>query len=154
MRINEMKTVMDKETRLAYLVKEGFNYGGNLKLCSPQSIYDFMEERYQLSYQTEEHVYAMCMEANMRLIGIFHISSGTVNASMVDIRGLMIKTLLANATNFILIHNHPSGSTNPSNEDIRVSKRLKEAGNLLNIQMVDSLIIGDTYYSLKENGLL
>lgn len=153
MRINEMRTVMDKETRLAYLVKEGFNYGGDLKLSNPQSIYDFMEERYQLSYQTEEHVYAICMEANMRLIGVFHISSGTVNSSLVDIRGLMIKNLLANATNFVLIHNHPSGSTNPSSEDIRITQRLKEAGNLLNIQMMDHIIIGDTYYSLKENGL-
>ena len=155
MRINQLKTMLDKETRLSYLVKEqGFNYAGKVQLTNPESIYNFMEERYQLSYQTEEHVYMMSFDTRNNLIGVFHISSGTVNCSLVSPREIFIKALLSNATYIILVHNHPAQSTNPSTEDLQITKRLVECGNTLNLKMLDHLIIGNGYTSLKEVGLI
>jgi hypothetical protein len=82
------------------------------------------------------------------------ISTGTVNTSIMPAREVFIQALKYEAVNIILIHNHPSGDPSPSAEDIRVSKRMKEAGNFVGITLMDHIIIGDNrYISLKEQGL-
>lgn len=63
------------------------------------------------------------------------------------------KALLANAVNIIMIHNHPSGNCSPSPEDIKVTKRMIEAGNIIGVEVFDHVIVSETsYYSLKEGG--
>ena len=156
MRINELKTVLDKETRISLLVKEhGFNYKLKGKLNTPEGIYHFMEDNYQMSSLTEEHVYMLALDSKCQLIGVFKISTGTVNASIVDVRGLFVKALLCNAVHIVLIHNHPSGDEkNPSIEDIRITKKLSEGSNILGLSFLDHIIIGNSYKSLKESGLM
>jgi DNA repair protein RadC len=83
------------------------------------------------------------------------MSSGTVNTSIMPIREVLIQALKEEAVNIILVHNHPSGDPSPSSEDIRVTKRMLEAGNLIGITLMDHIIIGDNrYISLKEQGLI
>lgn len=62
------------------------------------------------------------------------------------------KAPLANATNIIVVHNHPTGDAKPSSEDVDLTKRLVEAGHLMGIDVLDHVIIGQGYYSLKEHG--
>ena len=92
------------------------------------------------------------MNTKNRIIGVFEISHGSVNSSIVSAREVFQKALLANAVSILLMHNHPSGDPSPSREDIEVTKRLVEAGKILNVQVLDHIIIGDSYVSLKEKG--
>lgn len=105
--------------------------------------------------EPEEYMYMLCLSNKNRVTGIFEISHGNVNSSIVGPREVFQKALLANAVNIILMHNHPSGDPSPSNEDIKVTKRLMEVGDILGLKVLDHLIIGDRrYISLKEKGYL
>ena len=100
----------------------------------------------------EEYMYMICMNTKNRIIGVFEVSHGNVNSSIVGIREIFQKALLANAVSIILIHNHPSGDPTPSREDIAVTKRIVEAGKIIGVEVLDHIIIGDQYSSLKEKG--
>ena len=100
---------------------------------------------------TEEYLYALCLNAKNDIIAVFEVSHGIVNMTVSNPREIFQKALLANATNIILIHNHPSGDPTPSMDDINNKKRIKEAGDILGIKLLDSLVIGNkTYQSLMN----
>jgi len=83
------------------------------------------------------------------------ISTGSLSASIVHPREVFKVAILSNAYCILLAHNHPSSDTTPSQEDIRITKRLKSASEIIGIPILDHLIIGyDGYYSFKENGQL
>jgi DNA repair protein RadC len=94
------------------------------------------------------------MNTKNKIIGVFEISHGTVNASIVNPREAFQKALLANAVSVIFMHNHPSGDPTASREDIEVTKRLSEAGKIIGVEVLDHIIVGDSYSSLKEKGYL
>ena len=80
---------------------------------------------------------------------------GTINGSVAHPREIFNLAIKYSAANIIIVHNHPSGAVDPSKEDIKVSQRLKEAGNIIGINLIDSLIIGeDNYTSLKDKGII
>jgi DNA repair protein RadC len=85
---------------------------------------------------------------------VFEISHGSVNSSVVGVREIFQKALLANAVNIIMVHNHPSGDCTPSREDVEITKRMVEAGKILGVGVLDHLVIGERYCSLKEKGYL
>jgi len=90
-----------------------------------------------------------------RLIKEVPISEGTLDASIVHPRDVFREALLEPAAGIILIHNHPSGNPSPSEEDLRVTKQLVEAGRLLGIRVYDHIILaGETYRSLADDGLI
>nr|WP_302595408.1 JAB domain-containing protein [uncultured Cellulosilyticum sp.] len=81
------------------------------------------------------------------------ISIGSISASIVHPREVFKVAILSNAYSILLAHNHPSGDTTPSQEDIKITKRIKSASEIMGIPLLDHLIIGcDGYYSFKENG--
>lgn len=121
---------------------------------SPDDAVVIGKEFMRIHEEPEEYLYMICMNTKNRVIGVFEISHGTVNASLVTPREVFQKALLANAVNIILMHNHPSGDCTPSRQDIEITKRLVEAGNLLGVDVLDHIIIGDRYSSLKEKGYL
>lgn len=100
----------------------------------------------------EEYVYTLALDNKNKATGLFEISHGTVNSSVISPREIYIRALLLGASSIILFHNHPSGDVTPSKDDILVTKRVKAAGELLGVELLDHLIIGDTYYSFKEQG--
>lgn len=102
--------------------------------------------------EPEEYMYMICMNTKNKIIGVFEISHGSVNSSIVNPREVFQKALLANAVSIIVMHNHPSGDPTPSREDIEVTKRLVEAGKIVGVEVLDHIIIGDRYSSLKEKG--
>ena len=104
--------------------------------------------------EPEEYMYMICMNTKNKIIGVFEISHGSVNSSIVSPREVFQKALLANAVSIIVMHNHPSGDPTPSREDVEVTKRLVEAGKIVGVEVLDHIIIGDQYSSLKEKGYL
>ena len=97
----------------------------------------------------------MMLDARNHLIAEKRISTGTVNASLGSTRELFLEALRVHAVHLILIHNHPSGDPTPSAEDKRITKKVRQAGALLDITPLDHIIIGDRkYYSFRENGLI
>ena len=156
MRITEFKTVVNKDNHLTELVKDkACNYTiENNRLSNPGAIAQMMVGLYDLDIQAEEYVYMVSFNTKQRPLGVFEISHGTINASILNPREVYLKALLVGAVNIILIHNHPSGDTTPSREDIRATERIKQAGEMLGIKLIDHIIIGDTYKSLAEHGYL
>lgn len=83
------------------------------------------------------------------------ISTGSLSSSIVHPREVFKVAILSNAYSILLAHNHPSGDTKPSQEDLNITKRIKEASDIMGVPLLDHLIIGDEgYYSFKENGEL
>ena len=121
---------------------------------SPEDAVNVGKEYMRIHEEPEEYMYMICMNTKNRIIGVFEISHGTVNASLVTPREVFQKALLANAVGIILLHNHPSGDSTPSNSDVDITKRLVEAGKIIGIDVLDHIIIGDRYSSLKEKGYL
>ena len=96
----------------------------------------------------------MNLKTNGQIINLNICSMGTLDASMVSPREVFKSSILSNAASFIAIHNHPSGSLQPSQEDREVTKRLLECGDLLNIKMLDHIIVaGESahVYSFREH---
>lgn len=125
------------------------------KMNSPEKIVSLAKYFLHMHEDTEEYMYMVCMNTKLEMTCVFEISHGNVNSSIVGTREVFQKALLANAVCIAMIHNHPSGDSTPSREDIEVTKRLIEAGNILGIQVIDHIIIGRPgYTSLKEKGYL
>lgn len=87
---------------------------------------------------------------------IHTVSVGNLNSAIIHPREVMKGAILSNSNAMILVHNHPSGDPTPSNEDILVTERLKQAGELLGIKVIDHVIIGEygKFYSFKEQSLI
>ena len=94
----------------------------------------------------------ICLNTKNKIIGVFELSHGNVNSSIVGVREMFQKALLANAVSIIVLHNHPSGDPTPSREDINITTRMVEAGKLIGVEVLDHIIVGDKYCSLKEKG--
>ena len=119
---------------------------------SPEDAATIGKEFMRIHEEPEEYMYMICMNTKNKVIGVFEISHGTVNASLVTPREVFQKALLANAVSIILMHNHPSGDSTPSRQDIEITKRLVEAGKIIGVEVLDHIVIGDQHVSLKGKG--
>lgn len=125
----------------------------HLCFTTPATIADYYME--DLRHQVQEHLILVLLNTKSKLIKDILLTKGTVNSSLISPREIFIEAVKKDAVYIILIHNHPSGDPSPSNEDIAVTKRIKEAGQLIGILLIDHIIIGDNrYVSLKERGIL
>lgn len=102
----------------------------------------------------QEAFVALTFNTKNRLIARHLISLGTVNSTLVHPREVFRPAILDGAYAIIVAHNHPTGDPCPSAEDIKITRKLVEAGQHIDIQVLDHLIIGDTAVSLKEEGLV
>lgn len=97
----------------------------------------------------------VCLDSNNRIIDITDAASGTVNRAMPIIREIIHCALQKFATSIICLHNHPSGDSKPSEEDKIFTRELSQAGNIMQVKVLDHLIIGDnSYYSFHDEGLI
>ena len=102
-----------------------------------------------------EKVFLLCLDNQLRLMKECELSKGTINMSLMSPREIFIEALKSNAVHILLIHNHPSGDPEPSRADIQISKKIMDAGKIMDIQLLDHIIIGDhSYVSLKEQKLI
>ena len=124
-----------------------------LHLANAASVASYYME--QLRHEPKERLLMSMFDAKCSLIGDTILSVGTVNASLISPREVFITAMNYKAVHIILLHNHPSGSPCPSNQDVLVTEKLWECGELLGIRLSDHIIIGDNkYYSFREKGLL
>lgn len=122
---------------------------------SPDDVVEVARDFLRLEEESEEYLYMIGLNTKNKVLGVFEVSHGTVNASIVGVREIFQKALLLNAVSIILMHNHPSGDSKPSRQDIEVTKKAAEAGKILDVEVLDHIIIGDKQYSsLKEKGYL
>ena len=127
MRITTYKTELNNDN-LNILVKEkSCNCTGIETLNTPSLIVEMFNVVFRLNKQTEEYLYMIALDNKGKPLGVFEISHGTVNTTICSSREIFIKALLCGASGIVIAHNHPSGDTTPSKEDIESYNRLKEA---------------------------
>lgn len=118
-------------------------------------VFDFAVQIMELSNIPQEVFAIIMVDTKGKIIGFSEISRGTLNGSMVHPREVFKPAIVQNAFAIIALHNHPSGDPTPSQEDIKVSNRLKDAGEIIGIEVFDHVIIGKhNYISLKKEGCM
>ena len=122
-----------------------------IKLNTSKKIYDYM--KMELYDKKQEYFYALYLDSKKYLIDKKLLFIGTLNKSIVHPREVFKNAYLLSASTIICVHNHPSGDTIPSKEDIMLTSSLVEIGKLQGINVIDHIIIGNNnYYSFYENG--
>ena len=120
---------------------------------SPSSIADAYMEK--MRHEPVEEVMLVMFDNKLHMIGEKCISRGTVNSAIASPREIFIYALEHHAVHIVLIHNHPSGDTTPSENDVEMTERVRNTGNIIGISLLDHIIIGDRRYtSFKEKGFL
>lgn len=120
---------------------------------NPRKIADYYIEK--CKYLKKEYTFLMLFSNTHMLIDDIQISEGTINASFVSPREIMIEAVKREAVHMILVHNHPSGNPSPSEADIAITKKIYAAGELMDIHLSDHIIIGNgCYVSLLERGYI
>lgn len=121
------------------------------RLTNPGIVYDIVT-RY-LDGPDREYMVALLLDTKNQVIGINTVSIGTLDSALVHPREVFKPAILLSAAGIILCHNHPSGDPTPSNEDKRLTERMVQAGNIIGIEVLDHIVIGDgRFVSLKERG--
>jgi DNA repair protein RadC len=124
-----------------------------LKMDNAASIAEYYME--QLRHEPQEQVWICLFDTKCKLICDKMLSTGTVNSSLITPREIFLYALKNSAVYFVMVHNHPSGDPTPSAEDIALTRNVAQAGQIMNIRLMDHIIIGDRdYTSLNEIGLI
>ena len=123
------------------------------KVKNPWDIYKYYME--VLRYKQNEVFKVVLLNTKNEIITDIDVSVGTLNSSLVHPREVFKEAIRRSSNKMILIHNHPSGSVEPSNEDKNITDRLIKCGELIGIEVIDHIIIGDgLYFSFKENMII
>ena len=142
------------ENQLPVLVKLKEYDLSKRKLENPKDMKEFFCDELKLNKLAEERLYMLATNQRNKPIGLFMISKGTNNCSVFSPREILIRLSLVGATNFFIIHNHPSEDVSLSKDDLATYKRLKEVGKITNFNLLDFIIIGgNDFYSALENKL-
>ena len=124
-----------------------------LNFSEPESIADYYMEDFR--HKEQENLLLLLLDNKSNLLGEKLVFTGTVNASIVSPREIYLEALKFHAVGIILLHNHPSGDPTPSDADRRITRKVRDAGSLLDIPLLDHIIIGDkNYVSFHEEGYL
>lgn len=119
---------------------------------SPQDAYNYLKD---MQYLTQEHFVVIGLNTKNQILFRETVFIGSLNSSIVHPREVFKNLIKRSCASAIVCHNHPSGNTAPSPEDIQVTERLMEAGMIVGIDIIDHLIIGfESYVSLKEKGYM
>ena len=125
------------------------------EIGSPEDAYKAITTITNVQEEAQEVFGILILNTKNKIVAVHEISRGTLNASMVHPREVFKPAVLHNAAAIICFHNHPSGDPKPSRDDIEITKRLVEAGNIMGIEILDHIIVGDDgYISLKERGVM
>lgn len=107
-----------------------------------------------LENEAEEVLIVIALDVKCKIIGVSEVSRGSLNAAIVHPREVYKRALMMNAAKIIIAHNHPSGDPKPSNDDVEITRTIRDAGEMLQMTLIDHIIIGDTEFkSLKEMGI-
>lgn len=123
------------------------------RFTAPAQVFDYFH--HELRDAVKEQFLVLLLDGRNRITRKVAVSEGSLNQSIVHPREVFVPAVRESAAAVIFVHNHPSGDPAPSREDRELTRRLKEAGELLGIRVLDHVIIGDgSYFSFTESGLL
>lgn len=135
------------------LVRDGSVAADRNVVRTPEDAHNILKRYFE--DLPNEHFVALLLDTKNRVMAFSPVSVGSLNASMVHPRELFQRAILGNCASVILAHNHPSGDPSPSPEDLELTRKLAEAGKLLDIAVLDHIIVGDgCFVSLKERNIL
>jgi len=139
------------EIKITYRNKQKFSE--MRKINSSIDAVDVLRSIWSDQIEYREEFVIICLNRANKVLGYSFISSGGLAGTVVDAKVVFQIALKSNASSIILAHNHPSGNKQPSNPDINLTKKLKQAGALLDLPVLDHLILtSETYYSLADEG--
>lgn len=139
----------------AVLVKESAFNAQDVLLSTPTAVALFFKEYYRLQNKAEELLFVVAVNNKIKPIGIFQVSHGTNDSCFCNPREILIRLLLLGASDFIVVHNHPSRDCTPSEVDCLSTERLINAGRLVGIGLLDHIIVGgNRYFSFSESGFI
>jgi DNA repair protein RadC len=143
------------EVELVYRTK--VKPADRIKITGSKDLVNCFYQYFEDSIEHVESFYLLLLNRANKVIGIKQISLGGVAGTVADPKVIFQTALKANASGIIVAHNHPSGNTQPSQADIQLTQRLKDAGKLLEIQLLDHVILTSersSYYSFADEGIL
>lgn len=132
---------------------KSYKTGDDYKITQPKEAADYVME--DMKSLNVEHLKVIMLNTKNIVMAVSDVSVGSLNSSIVHPREVFCQAIKKRSASIIICHNHPSGDPTPSNEDLNITKRLKECGKIIGIELLDHLIIGNgVYISLKEKGIL
>lgn len=133
------------------MVRESETLYGSSRLTAPKVVVEYARPLFALA--DREMMVVMSLSNSMEPLALEVAAVGGVSSCQVDIKNIFKHALLNNATNIICFHNHPSGKTDPSKEDKYITERIRTAGDILGVNLVDHIIIGaNSFYSMCDQG--
>jgi DNA repair protein RadC len=148
MRVNVYELVLQKVKGV------NVNLEGSV-VRSPDCAYQIIEQTFNLSLKPSENFGLICLNTKNKVAGAHIVSIGSLNSAIVHPREVFKTAIVNNSSGFIMFHNHPSGDPTPSREDIELTQKMVEIGEMLGVDVLDHIIVGESsYVSLKEQGLM
>ena len=137
------------KTKIPILVKQKeYEYDRDI-FTTQEKIIKLLNACMRLSTQAEEHVVMLAFDVKLHLLGLFELSHGSIAQAMLPVQNVFSRALLIGASGIIIAHNHPSGDSTPSDEDKCMFRTIKDASQILGIQLLDFLIVScDDHVSL------
>ena len=149
---------MSKATRIVSGIELGRRLGminsfDKMSYNSPESVADYFYDHYKTS--NKEEFVILILDSKNKLLALDSVSVGTINSTIVHPREVFKSAIKKSANSIILVHNHPSGDPHPSKEDLQITRRLSEVGDIVGIKVLDHIVIGSNkHFSFKENNLI
>lgn len=154
--IDELLTIKGIGEAKAVEIKAAIEFGIRIiqdeqdhhQVLTPLAVYDLLKDEMRLLKQ--EHLYALYLNIKGRLISKKIITKGTTNMTIIDDKEIIKWACKHSASAIIISHNHPSGDPTPSQEDLRATEKLINSTRLIDIPLLDHIIIGNTFYSIRQ----
>lgn len=148
MRLTKYNTQINNKINIVELVKENaINYTKCQNITTPIQAVNILNDVFNLENLTEEYLYLLTLNTRNKVSGLFEISHGTIDRTLINPAGVFTRTLLIGANKIIIAHNHPTGDLTPSDDDIQSTIQLIEGGKLLGIEILDHIIVGYKQYN-------
>ncbi len=141
-----------REIKLSYS-KNGVE---NIKITDSNSAYKVLLDNWDMdTIELQEEFKVLLLNRANDVLGIYPLSKGGVSGTVVDVKLLLASAIKANASGIIIAHNHPSGNLKPSEQDTRLTRKIKEGAKLLDLNLLDHLIVTKkSFYSFTDNSVL
>lgn len=141
------------KVRIVYSIKQ--KASERSKIISSESAVDVLRQLWSSQMEIREEFVVLLLDRSNRVLGYHLLSKGGISGTIADIRLIYAVALQSLASAIIIAHNHPSGNTQPSNTDLQITKKIKEAGNQMDISVLDHIILTkDSFFSFADEGLL
>ena len=127
--------------KLQMVQEQNFTYNSRT-ILSAKEIVKYINEFEELEKATEEHTILICLNRKNQIVAYTELAVGRDNFCCVDMKSIFKTVLMCNANKFILVHNHPTLSAEPSKQDIDITKKIKQASEIMNIEFLDHIVVG------------